>query len=143
MQFKDLVSKGQELAGAASDVAGKFTEELNEALPTMRALGFTIKDLQVGMALVPEIGFKLIAAADTVDAAKIKDMIDKHPENKTLIGMLKGLQLAYNVKQQITDFPFKGVQVDVTLGLPPHVGVSFLNNAPAAIAVGTAGAINP
>ena len=142
MPFKDLMNKAQELGGVATDVAGKFGDEFNEALPTMRALGFTIKDLQVGMAIVPEISFKLIASTDTVDVTKIKEMIEKHPENKTLIGMLKSLQFAYNIKRQIADVPFKGVEVDVTLGLPPHIGVSFVNSAPAAAATaaGAAGA---
>jgi len=47
--FKDLVGKAQELAGAAADTGGKFLNEFNEALPTMRALGFTLKDFRMGM----------------------------------------------------------------------------------------------
>ncbi len=138
MPFKDLMGKAQDLAGAATDTAGKFVDEFNEALPTMRALGFTIKDLRVGMGLMPEIGAKLIASTDTVDAKKVKELIEKHPENKTAVGMLKALLLAYNVKQQIGDLPFKGVEIDVTLGLPPHVAVAFVSSAPASSAVAAA-----
>lgn len=140
MPFKDLMNKAQDLAGTATETAGKVVDEFNEALPTMRALGFTIKDLRVGMGLVPEIGAKLIASTDTVDAKKVKELIEKHPENKTAVGMLKALLLAYNVKQQIGDLPFKGVEIDVTLGLPPHVGVAFVSSAPAASGVAAASA---
>jgi hypothetical protein len=135
MPFKDLMDKTKELAGTATQAADKFVDEFNEALPTMRALGFTLKDLRVGMGLVPEIGAKLIASTDTVDAKKIKELIEKHPENKTLVAALKALQAAYNIKQEIGDFPFKGVEIDITLGLPPHVGVGFLSAAPAPTAV--------
>lgn len=132
MAFKDLMGKAQELTGTAAEAAGKFVDEFNEALPTMRALGFTIRDLRVGTGLVPEIGAKLIASTDTVDVKKIKELIEQHPENKTLVGALKALQTAYNIKQQIGDIPFKGIEIDVTLGLPPHVGVAFLSSTPAA-----------
>ena len=143
MPFKDLMGKAQELAGTASEAAGQFLDEFNEALPTMRALGFTMKDLRVGTGLLPEIGAKLVASTDTIDVKKIKEVIDKHPDNKTLVAALKGLQAAYNIKQQIADLPFKGIELDMTLGLPPHIGVSFVNNAPAsttAAATSAAGA---
>ena len=126
------MGRAKELARNATDAAGKLVDEFNEALPTMRALGFTIKDLRVGTGLVPEIGAKLIASADTIDVKKIKELIEKHPENKTLIGALKGLELAYNVRQEVGELPLKGVEIDVTLGLPPHVGVAFVGSPSAA-----------
>ena len=136
MALKDLMGKAQELTATATDAAGKFVDEFNEALPTMRALGFTVKDLRVGMGLIPEIGAKLVASTDTIDVKKIKEVIETHQENKTLVAALKGLQAAYNIKQQIGDLPFKGVEIDMTLGLPPHIGVAFVSNAPAATAAG-------
>jgi hypothetical protein len=135
MPFEDLMGKAKELARNATDAAGKLVDEFNEALPTMRALGFTIKDLRVGTGLVPEIGARLIASTDTVDVKKIRELIEKHPENRTLIGALKALELAFNIRQQIGDFPFKGVEIDVTLGLPPRIGVAFVSSAPAATPV--------
>jgi len=135
MAFKDLVGKAKDLAGTAAEAAGNLVDEFNEALPTLRALGFTIKDLRVGTGLLPEIGAKLVASTDTIDVAKIKSLIDKHPDNKTLVGALKALELAFNIRQQIGDFPFKGVEIDITLGLPPHIGVAFVSSAPAATPV--------
>jgi hypothetical protein len=134
MPFKDLMGKAQELTSAATDAAGKLVDEFNEALPSLRALGFTIKDLRVGMGLTPDIGAKLIASTDSIDVKKIKEIMEKHPDNRTLAGALKALLLAYNVKQEIGDLPCKGVEIDVTLGLPPHVGVAFVTDAPAGAA---------
>ena len=138
MPFKDVLGKAKELAGTATEEAGKLVDGFNEALPTMHALGFTIKDLRVGTGLLPEIGAKLIALTDTIDVKKIKELIDKHPENKTLVGALKALELAFNIRQQIGDFPFKGVEIDVTLGLPPRIGVAFVSSAPVDTAVAAA-----
>ena len=61
MQFQDVLGRAKDLAGTATEEAGKLVEGFNEALPTMHALGFTIKDLRVGTGLLPEIGAKLIA----------------------------------------------------------------------------------
>src|SRR5262245_12677398 len=88
MAFKDLMDKAKGVANNATEAAGKLVDEFNEALPTMRALGFTIKDLRVGTGLVPEIGAKLIASTETIDVKKVKELIDKHAENKTLVGAL-------------------------------------------------------
>jgi hypothetical protein len=131
MDFKGLKEKAGELAGAAIDAGGKLVDEFNEALPTLRALGFTVKDLEIGMGLVPEIKVKLVASTDTVDPKKIKELIDKDPENKTLTAALKGLLAAYNLKQMVASVPFKGIELDMKLGLPPHIGVGFVAAAPA------------
>ena len=128
MGFKNLVSRASELTGAATDAAGKIVREFNEALPTMRGLGFTISDLHVGMGLVPEVSAKLIASTDTIDVKKIKELIEKHPDNKTLVGVLNALQAAYNIKQEIGDLPLKGVEVALKLGLPPHISVGFVSS---------------
>jgi hypothetical protein len=133
MEFKSLMGKAQELAGQATDTAGKMLDDFNEALPTMRALGFTVRDLHVGMGLLPEVGAKLVASADSIDAEKLDKLIEKHGEKKVLVTALKGLLAAYNVKKQVPDIPFRGVELDLVLGLPPRVNVAFVNNvSPAA-----------
>ena len=60
MAFKDIVNKAQDLTGSAAEATGKLLDEFNEALPTMRALGFSVSDFRVGMGLLPEIGAKLV-----------------------------------------------------------------------------------
>jgi hypothetical protein len=138
MRFKKVIDKLKTFFHTATEVAGKLMDEFNEALPVMGALGFTIKDLRVGAGALPTIGAKLVASIETIDVKKIKEMIEKHPENKTLVGALKALELAFNVRQQISDFPINGVEIDVTLGVPPHIGVSFVGSASAAAAAAAA-----
>jgi hypothetical protein len=136
MEFKSFVGKAQELAGSAvasaTMTAGKMLDEFNEAVPTMRALGFTVRDLHVGMGLLPEVGASLVASTDTLDVKKLEELIEKHAEKKVLVTALKSLLAAYNIKRQIPDVPLKGVVLDITLGLPPRVNVGFVNNIPAA-----------
>jgi len=109
-------------------------DEFNEALPTMRALGFTVRDLHVGMGLLPEVGATLVATTDTIDEKKLQELIEKHADKKLLVTALKGLYAAYNIKREVPDVPLKGVRLDLTLGLPPRVNVSFVNNVVTAAA---------
>jgi len=52
---------------------------------------------------------------------------DSNAESKAIVLLLKTLQTAYNFKDQLKDLRFKGVEVDLTLGLSPKVNVGFLN----------------
>lgn len=140
MGLKDLMNEAKGVAGSASDAAGKLVDEFNQALPSIRAVGFTVKDLKVAMGLLPEISAKLVASTDAVDVKKIKEIIDKHGDNKMLVGTLKAVEAAFHLKQFIPDLPCKGVELDMKLGIPPHVDVSFLENAPAAAKPATAAA---
>jgi hypothetical protein len=127
MEFRSLVGKAQELAGAATATAGKMLDEFNEALPTIRALGFTVKDLHVGMGLLPEVGAKLVASTDNIDVKTLEELIQKNGEKKILLAALKGLLAAYNIREQVPDVPLRGVELDLLLGLPPRVSVAFVN----------------
>jgi hypothetical protein len=131
MEFRGLVGKAQELAGAATATAGRMLDEFNEALPTIRALGFTVKDLHVGMGLLPEVGARLVASTDDIDAKKLEELIQKNAEKKVLHAALRGLLAAYNIRQQIPDVPLNGVELDLHLGLPPRVSVAFVNTVAA------------
>lgn len=138
MDFKAFGDKAKGMvesaATSATTTATKMLDEFNEALPTMRALGFVVKDLHVGMGLLPEVGAKLVATTDSIDEKKLKELIDKNAEKKLLVTALKGLYAAYNIKREIPDIPLKGVQLDLTMTLPPRVSVSFVNEIVAATA---------
>jgi hypothetical protein len=126
MGFKDLVGKAQELTGAAAEGVSGYLDEFNQALPTIQALGFTVQNFSVGMGLVPEVSACLVASVDDIDVDKLTELVDAHKEKRVLVAILKALQAAYNVKKQVPNIPFEGLQVDMKLGLPPHVGVQFL-----------------
>ena len=130
MGFKDLVGKAQELTGAAAESVSGYLDEFNQALPTIHALGFTVRNFSVGMGILPEIGATLVASVDDIDAGKLKELAETHKEKRVLSALVKALQAAYNVKQQVPDLPFKGLEVDMKLGLPPHIGVQFLHTLP-------------
>jgi hypothetical protein len=107
-------------------MAGTLLDEFNEVLPTVHALGLQVRDLNVAMGVPPEIGAKLIGEVEHIDTAKLQELIQANPQNKTLLVLLKGLQTAYHLKDQLHDLHFKGVEVDIRLGLSPKLNVAFL-----------------
>src|SRR5579863_9603387 len=113
MGLKDLMGKAQELTSAAADTAGRFLDDFNEALPTMRALGFTIENFRMSMGLVPELSAKLIASMDTVNIGRINELIAGHQDKKLLVALLKALEAAFHVKEQLGAASFKNVEMDV------------------------------
>jgi predicted regulator of amino acid metabolism with ACT domain len=128
MGLNDMLGKARELTNSASELVIKLLDEFNAALPTMKALGFSVEDLQVGMGLLPEVHAKLVAAADKVDVKAIDGMIEKKSEQKTLVAVLKALQTAYNVRDQLGDLGLKVIEIGLTLGIPPKVSIGFRKN---------------
>jgi hypothetical protein len=134
MDFTNVLDRTRKLTDSASEGASKFLDEFNATLPTMKALGFSVQFAQVSMGLLPEISAKLIAAAADIDLKAIDELIRKKSEQKTLVAVLKGLQTAYNVRDQLGDLGLNGVEIDVKLGIPPSVGVGFYKRPTAALA---------
>lgn len=131
MDFKNMMSKAQELTGDASETISKILDEFNAALPVMKALGFSVEDLQVGMGILPDVKARLVADADNIDVKVIDGMIQKESDHKTLVAVLRALQTAYNVRNQLGDLWLKGIEINATLGIPPNISIGFLRKVPA------------
>jgi hypothetical protein len=127
MDFRGLAAAAEKIRDAGADVLGKVLDELNSAIPVIRALGFNITGLHLEAGVPPGMTAKLTGAVENVNVAKIEDLAQKNAENKVVVLLLKSLESAYNFKDQLKDLHFKGVEVDLTLGLSPKVNVGFLN----------------
>ena len=125
MDLKTLGGTVKGLVDTASDGVSKVLDEFNEALPTMRALGFTVTSFRLNMALPPELLLTLVSSVNTINAGRIKELIQKNAEKKLLVTVLKALEAAYHVKEQLGDATFETVQMDITLGLSPKIAVNF------------------
>jgi predicted regulator of amino acid metabolism with ACT domain len=129
MDFSNVLERTRKLTDTTSEAVSKFLDEFNAALPTIKALGFSVQDIQVSMGILPEIHAKLIADAADVNVETLDQLIKKKSEEKTLVAVLKGLQTAYNVRDQLGDLGLSAVAIDVKLGIPPSVGIGFFKPA--------------
>ncbi len=122
---REKLDKTLAFTDTTSEAVSRFLDEFNAALPTMKALGFSVQDVRVSMGLLPEIHAKLIAAAADIDVKALDELIKKESEKKTLVAVLKGLETAYNVRNQLDGLGLSGIEIDVKLGIPPSVGIGF------------------
>jgi predicted regulator of amino acid metabolism with ACT domain len=129
MDFSNVLERTRKLTDTTSEAVSKFLDEFNAALPTIKALGFSVQDIQVSMGILPEIHAKLIADAADVNVETLDQLIKKKSAEKTLVAVLKGLQTAYNVRDQLGDLGLSAVAIDVKLGIPPSVGIGFFKPA--------------
>jgi hypothetical protein len=114
---------------AAAVAAGKahdMIREFNDTVPTLRALGLSVGNLSCKIGVPPEIGATFSGSVAAVDRARIKEMSEQHRENKTIATILEALRAASNLKDQLSEIGFRGIKVDVTLGLLPKVEVDML-----------------
>jgi hypothetical protein len=125
MDLKNFGGTVKALVDTASDGAGKLLNEFDEALPTLRSLGFTVSSFRLNMALPPELLLTLVASVTTINVGRIKELIQKNAEKKLLVTVLKALEAAYHVKEQLGDATFATVRMDITLGLSPKIAVNF------------------
>lgn len=103
--------------------------EFNETMPTIKALGLSVRNVSFGMGLVPEVSATLMGSVDALEQEKIDDLLKKHQDNKTTTFILEALKTASNLKDQLGDLGMRGVKVDVKLGLPPKIEVGLLPKA--------------
>lgn len=124
-----IASSAGSVMDAGVDKVHEVLREFNETMPTIKALGLSVRHVSFGMGLVPEVSATLIGSIDALEQGKIDDLLKKHQDNKTTTLILEALKTASNLKDQLGDLGMRGVQVDVRLGLPPRIEVGLLPKA--------------
>jgi hypothetical protein len=81
----------------------------------------------------PEISAALTGSVDALEHDLIKELIASHQNNQTVKIVLEGLLTASNFRGQLVDLGFRGLKLDVRLGMFPSVKLGLL---PAAIPAG-------
>ena len=120
-------------AKIAVDKGQRVLAEFNELVPTLRGLGLGISAVSVKLGMPPEISAALTGSVDALEHDLIKELIASHQNNQTVKIVLEGLLTASNFRGQLVDLGFRGLKLDVRLGMFPSVKLGLL---PAAIPAG-------
>jgi predicted regulator of amino acid metabolism with ACT domain len=114
-------------AGAVTaERAQEMIREFNDAVPTIKGLGLSVRNLSFKMGVPPEIGATFIGSVEALDQGTIKDLMERYEKNSTIKLILETLRAVSNLKDQLTELDFKGIKADVKLGLLPSVEVGLL-----------------
>ncbi len=133
MAFEKLREKAGQIKGAAhigSEAAmgkiDKLIDEFNEAVPDIKALGFSVHNFRLDIGALPEINAKITGSIESMDPVKIHSMVENRQDKKVLVSILKGLETASHAKDRLGALGFKGVEADIKLGLPPKISIDFI-----------------
>jgi hypothetical protein len=121
-KLKDISSN---VSAATSEKIHEWVDEFNRAVPSMKALGFSVKSFSIGVGLIPELNATLVGAVQALDSNKLEEMVQRST-NRALNVLLGGLQTAAKFKDQLTTIGVKGIEIDIKLGLPPTITVNLL-----------------
>jgi hypothetical protein len=123
-------------ANLAVEKGQQVLREFNELVPTLHGLGLGLSDVSLKLGLPPEISASLTGSVDALDADTIKELIERHRGNQTVTVVLEGLHTASNFRQELVNLGFRGLKLDVRLGMFPSVKLGLLPSAiPATAAV--------
>ena len=131
-RFDKIKEAAAGAVGAGMDKAQEIMREFNDTIPTLRALGLSVRNISFGLGLMPEVAATLVGSIDALVSEKIDGLAKEHQKNKTAVFVLEALKTAANLKEQLNQFGVRGVKVDVKLGVPPKVEVGLLAAAESA-----------
>ena len=126
----EIKSKVDDVGAAALEQVTRSQRELNEAIPILKGLGLSVRNLKVSLALVPVIRLTLVGNVSAIEPDKLEKAIDKYKEKKLLVTVLEALRTAALMKNQLGDLGFRGVAADIVLSVPPAFDVEFLKDPP-------------
>ena len=66
----DLQNTAKKKAEQLKDKAEQLIVEFNEAIPTLKALGLTVRDFRIGMGILPEIQTRLDGSVKDLNEEK-------------------------------------------------------------------------
>lgn len=122
----DIKGKTNDVMGAAAGTVEKMLDDFNQAVPIIKGLGFSIKDIKVEVGVPPKVKATLTGSVEAMDSEKIQELIDAKPDKKFLVNILKSLLAASHIKEQLGALVFKGVEAKIKLGVPPSISVNFM-----------------
>jgi hypothetical protein len=116
------------LAGASEASVEKLkgaVTEVNELLPLIRELGYSVDGINVGIGLVPDVSISISGLTKTMDEALYRRILDEHKEDRILCGVLIALQSASAIQGKLQFLGMASDTCAITLGLPPKVSLHF------------------
>jgi len=114
------------IAGPSLEKAHGLLTEFNDTTSKIKALGLSVQNVGIKMGVPPEITARVVGTTEALDLAEIEKLAKENQENKLLGTVLEALRTAASFKEQLQGIGFKGLTVDMKLGLLPSVEVGLL-----------------
>jgi hypothetical protein len=101
------------------------TAEVDEILPAIRELGYSVDGIQIGVGLIPDIVIEISGLTKTMDEPSYQRILEERKDKKLLCSVLRTLQTASGLHDKVHIAGMKSDTAAITLGLPPKVNLKF------------------
>ncbi|MEN6310257.1 MAG: hypothetical protein ABFD80_01820, partial [Acidobacteriota bacterium] len=103
----------------------EMTDEVNEILPLISELGYSVESIQVGVGLIPDIIIEISGLTKKMDEEAYRRILKEKEDKKLLCSVLRALQAASGLHDKIHIAGMKSDTGTLTLGQPPKVTLKF------------------
>jgi hypothetical protein len=98
---------------------------VNDLVPCIQALGYSVDGIQVGIGLLPDVNIDVSGLAKVMDEATYDRVLEEQKDNKLFTLVLKTLQTTSSWQQKIQFMDMGCDQATITLGIPPRITLKF------------------
>ena len=102
----------------------KLVRKLDIAIPMVETLGYEVRNFEVDWTLPPLIKVRLQSSEDVSDA-EYQHVLASVKGDLILESIILSLNGVHKIQQSSGLAPFKRAQLEVDVGLPPHVIMTF------------------
>jgi len=125
---EDAAGKLAEITGAAGEEVRQRLAEVNDIVPLIAELGYSLDGITLGLGLMPDIQLKISGLSRTMPEGTYRRVLEEHRDRAMLIAVVKALQTASETHQRIRILGMHSDNASLTLGLPPKVSLEFKKN---------------
>jgi hypothetical protein len=126
MPLKDVMGAVKQKTEGLGDVAkgrlDAWLDEYKKATAALETFGFKVGKFTVGMGVLPEIHTSISGSIENIREDEMKKMIEERESEALLVSLLKALITTRRCWEHV-QLKLTGVTMNVTLGVPPNIGV--------------------
>ncbi len=120
-----VAEKIADTSEAAQEKLREKLSEVNDILPAIRELGYSVEGVQVGIGLLPDVGIDVSGLSRTMDTATYERVLEEQKDKKVLGLVLRALQTTSMWQQKIQFMELGCDRATITLGIPPKITLKF------------------
>ncbi len=114
-----------DLKGYVEGKIREYTTELNELIPSINAMGYEIKEIEIEVGISPKL-IPHFAKVKDVSEEITQSELDKYKDKKLSIFILSSLVKASSMRDIINIGTLKFTEVELELSVIPAVKMKFL-----------------
>lgn len=121
----DVKNQAGGLKGSVEEKIREYTTELNELLPTINAIGYEVKEIEIEIGIAPKL-IPHFAKVRDVSEELVQFELDKYKGKKLSTFILSSLVKASTMRDIINIGSLKFTEVELELSVIPAVKMKFL-----------------